>query len=394
LPWVTDFTVYVPPGFRVGENPEKFAAGVVIGSSAAQVETRLSEFIKWFVGSFTQTVATQALKSEGGMWIPPLFVLGWLVVLYFWGSTSVLVRHWPTVLTMAFGSIAGGGTCQGSSAISFPVFTKGFHYSPEFARTFGFAVQSCGLTAASLFIFARRIPFYGKAVLYGIAAGVPGLVLGTLLVAPSVRGESVRIFFTCMQVTFLGALFYTYYFTEPVDSVEFERRSPIARNYLLVFGFLGGIFSALVVSGIDVLLYSTLAIALRAKERPATASCVLVMAALSVAGIALAFLQRPLPHELLEMWFAATPVVVFGAPAGALICSVMSRKAILYTLAFLVTIETATTLLWIPVSTKNFAAYVFSLLVWAPVYWLLMRTGRNTNAPENRVNQCARVRPV
>ena len=314
-----------------------------------------------------------------GFGVSFLFFGIWFIGMLFWGDFRLFARQWPSTLMMIFGSLVGGATCQGGSAIAFPVITKVFRLRPELARGFGFAIQSAGMTAASVFILVRRIPIYPRAVFWGLAAGVPGLLLGDITVVPLFSAEPVRIFFTCLEVTFFISAWYAYRKIEPVDdALALADTGKTARVWLPILCFLGGFFSSLVVTGLDMLLYSTLCLALGAEERRATASCVVVTGGLSVVGAATAVSQHAIPPIVREMWLAAVPVVVFGAPLGALICSKMSRRAMLLTLGFLVLIETGSTLVLMPPSSTNLDAYLFSLLIWLPVYWWLINIGHAT----------------
>jgi len=57
LPWVLDFNVYAPIGFKTNPGtPSKIAAGVVKGDNAVEVKARLNQFNHWFLESFTRSI--------------------------------------------------------------------------------------------------------------------------------------------------------------------------------------------------------------------------------------------------------------------------------------------------------------------------------------------------
>jgi hypothetical protein len=54
------------------------------------------------------------------------------------------------VVRLSFGSMIAGGTSLGGGAVAFPVFTKVLHITPYDAKVFSLAIQSVGMSAASL----------------------------------------------------------------------------------------------------------------------------------------------------------------------------------------------------------------------------------------------------
>ncbi|MGB5770859.1 MAG: sulfite exporter TauE/SafE family protein, partial [Crocosphaera sp.] len=76
----------------------------------------------------------------------------WLTLLGTKDAFSHLLNHWQIALTMLFGSMIAGGTSMGGGAVAFPVFTKLLHIPPHDAKIFSLAIQSVGMTAASLTI--------------------------------------------------------------------------------------------------------------------------------------------------------------------------------------------------------------------------------------------------
>ena len=73
-------------------------------------------------------------------------------------SLQAVVDHWQVSLTMVLGSLVGGGTSEGGGAVAFPVLTKVLAVPADQARLFSFAIQSVGMTAASITIIANRVP--------------------------------------------------------------------------------------------------------------------------------------------------------------------------------------------------------------------------------------------
>ena len=69
-----------------------------------------------------------------------------------------LLEHWGIAFTMALGSYAAGSTPMGGGTVGFPVLVLLFDEAPTLGRDFSFAIQSIGMTSASIFILCRKQP--------------------------------------------------------------------------------------------------------------------------------------------------------------------------------------------------------------------------------------------
>ena len=109
----------------------------------------------------------------------------------------------------------------------------------------------------------------------------------------------------------------------------------------------------------------------------ATPTSVVLMAINSIIGFAYHLLfTNSFTPEVQSWWLAAIPVVVIGAPLGAILCSRMNRHAIANFLIFLISIELLTSLWLIPFSAD---VMVTSLLVgggFALIYLMMYRVNR------------------
>ena len=97
--------------------------------------------------------------------LPRLF-LGWLVLVYLalgvviigGGHLGAAVANWPIAVAMAIGSYIAGSTPMGGGTIGFPVLVLVFDAPATVGRDFSFAIQAIGMTSASVYILARRLP--------------------------------------------------------------------------------------------------------------------------------------------------------------------------------------------------------------------------------------------
>ncbi|MDY7022643.1 MAG: sulfite exporter TauE/SafE family protein, partial [Cyanobacteriota bacterium] len=75
-----------------------------------------------------------------------------------------------------------------------------------------------------------------------------------------------------------------------------------------------------------------------------------------------------------DYWLAAVPVVVVGAPTGAILCSLMGRKLIVHILLTLIGIELVTSLVLIPLTPSVLSSGLSALILFTLVYYLMYRT--------------------
>ena len=280
--------------------------------------------------------------------IPSLVVLLlWTVYMVFSEKWFLLPQHWPISLTMVFGSLVAGATSEGGGAIAFPVFTKLLHIRPEVARTFSLAIQTIGMGTASIVIFKYKIKVIKEALIYASLAGALGFLAGTYLIAPLMPGAYFKIAFTVLTASFGFVLFLENINlkVKRFDEIRYSRRlSPV---YLAVSGFLGGICTALVGNGIDFLTFSLLVTYFNISEKVATPTSVVLMAVNAAFGFFVhAFALDTFSGVTFDYWLVCIPIVIFGAPIGAIICERISRSSLIWFLLSLIAIELISTI-WI-----------------------------------------------
>lgn len=264
-----------------------------------------------------------------------LFYSVWTWLVTFGGGWETAKAHWPMALSMAFGSYAAGSTPMGGGTVGFPILVLLFGLPAELGRDFSFAVQSIGMTSASIFILARRQPLAGamlKGALIGATFGVP---LGIFLVAPWVPSLWIKVIFAVVWGSFgllhlrrIGEI------ASHEGMTDFDERWD--HRVGLAIGLISG---ATVVSvsgvGIDMVLYTVLVLVCRADLKIAIPTSVVIMAYSSIIGIFTKAVFTGVQPGVYENWLAAAPVVALGAPLGALVVDLIGRKPTLFVVALL-----------------------------------------------------------
>ncbi len=293
------------------------------------------------------------------------------------GAAESVIEHWPVSLTMVFGSLVGGGTSEGGGAVAFPIFTKVLHIPAQQARLFTFAIQSVGMTAASLTIVFRRIPVERTLIRYAAPGGIAGMVISSVFIAPAVPAPLVRIYFTALLAALGIAL-------SVIHIRRIDDRNPSipmvhSREKLTIglAGLLGGVVSGLVGIGENTLIFIIGVLLFRISEKVITPTTVILMTIASLTGFAChAIVLRDFVQPVVGYWLAAVPIVVIGAPLGAVLCSRLSRRSIRLILVALIGADVVSTAILVPATLGvRIGAVVFLVFVTLVVLGLT-RAGR------------------
>ena len=268
--------------------------------------------------------------------IPVLYFLFLITVLSVWfyyistlQDLSFLSRRWAAALTMVFGSFIAGSSPEGSAAISYPIFTLLLDIKPAIARNFSFAIQSIGMTSASLLILGLGVKVEWNYIRYVIIGGVLGLFLGTYWVVPLISPLMAKLFFVSLWLSFGIALWLANRRPQRIiyDSIpDFGRADQIR---LVSFGIIGGIISSIFGTGINIFTFCLMTIYYRVNEKVATPSSVIIMTIETLLGFFLhVVILKDFAPESFELWLTCIPVVVFFAPLGAFVVSKWPRENI------------------------------------------------------------------
>ena len=273
--------------------------------------------------------------------------LCWLV---FGGERALdaIAANWRVSLTMVFGSLVGGGTSEGGGAVGFPVLTKALAVPADQARLFAFAIQSVGMGSATISIVRNRVPLEWRAIRFGAPAAMVGVFVSCLFLAPQLQGGTVRLLFTAILVSLGLALWISRRFA-PNRRDWIELFGPGERVAVVGAGLIGGLLSGLAGVGENTIMFALLVLGFRVCERVVTPTTVVLLTIVTWTGFAThAIVMDDFRGPVVDMWLAAVPVVAVGAPAGALLCTRMSRDVIVRILYVLISVEFISTVLLVP----------------------------------------------
>lgn len=330
-----------------------------------------------------------------------VFFLGWTWLVVVNDDWQTVTSHWPIAAAMAFGSYIAGSTPMGGGTVGFPVLVLLFELPGSLGRNFGLAVQSIGMVSASIYIFSSRKPVYWgllKPALFGVLLGTP---LGAVAVAPFMPDIWVKLAFAIIWCSF--GLMHLVKLTELIAAQGVSRRWQ-PRNSILGFavGITGGIVASITGVGIDMIVYATLVLLYRADLKIAIPTSVVLMAFTSVVGItvnvALSYVNPSryyLDPEVYANWLAAAPVVALGAPLGAFVVQLVSRKPTLLIVSLLCIGQFVWTVIHEGLSGFGLAIAIAGVLGINAIFHLLYFLGRDVAfATDPAVSSGANMSPV
>jgi uncharacterized membrane protein YfcA len=254
---------------------------------------------------------------------------GWGYYMWSTGSFVLYREHWAAPLTMVLGSFVAGASSEGGGAVAFPVFTLLLGIEPATARNFSFAIQSIGMTAASLLIFSLKIPVEKTVIRYTVPGGLLGIAFGTWLLVPLISPTLVKLFFVSLWLSFGFALYLTNLNPGRPVFNSLRQNLPSDRLLLLATGFAGGCITAIFGNGIDMLTFCLIVLFYQISEKVATPTSVVVMTFNTIFGFLLhLFVIKDFQLQAFHDWLCSIPVVVFFAPLGAYVISKLNRLVI------------------------------------------------------------------
>ena len=277
-------------------------------------------------------------------WIYLIFLsivmFGWFYYMLQNDSFEIYTRQWATVLTMIFGSFIAGASPEGSAAVAYPIFTLILNIDPPVARNFAFAIQSIGMTSASLLIIGMRLKVDWNYIIFVTIGGVVGLFLGTYYVVPYVSPVQAKLFFVSLYLSFGVALWLQNRRSQRQVFDRIENFENSDKGRLIIFGLVGGIISSIFGTGINIFTFCLMTIYYRVSEKVATPSSVIIMTIETILGLFIhTQLIKDFQPEAFEIWLACVPFVAVFAPLGAFLISKMPRKGIATLLYWILIIQ-------------------------------------------------------
>jgi uncharacterized membrane protein YfcA len=304
------------------------------------------------------------------------FYVVWIILAFGFGYWEQVKTHWPMSVVMIFGSVVAGSTPMGGGTVAFPVLVLVFGLPPNLGRNFGLAIQALGMTSAMIFILCRRTPIQASMLIWTTVGAAFGLVAGAFWIAPLLSATVIKLLFSCLWMSFAILTLAKNRECCSLNTIP-KIESRTAMKLGLLVGVTGGIITALIGVGIEMLLYTTLVLLFRCDLKAAVPTAVSAMAMASVMGTALHLGIGDIQREVFYNWMACGPIVVFGAPLGAFLVSVIPRIRTLYFVSILCVVQFVWTLWQVRPGPQEWVLVVFSLLLAVAGFYRLYHAGRS-----------------
>ena len=293
----------------------------------------------------------------------------WLIVLEPSFALKNTIANWEIALTMVFGSMVAGGTSLGGGAVAFPVLTKVLEIPPHEAKVFALAIQTIGMGAASITIIAMKTKLEWRLISLITLGGLPGIIISTLYLSFFIPASIIKISFSMIISSFAIFLWFLNHRNYSPKRINYNFKQSLI---LILTGFVGGIISGLVGSGMDIVSFAVMILIFNLCEKNSTATSVILMALNSAIGFLLhKFIMGDFIAPVSNYWLAAVPVVVIGAPLGTIICSHLNKNTIIRVLLVLILIDLISSLLLIPLTIPVITTGIIVFLTFTILYYLM-----------------------
>lgn len=291
------------------------------------------------------------------------------------GFKSYLINY-PIPLTMVPGGFLSGFTICGGGAVSFPVFCKVLNLDPMMARDFALGIQSFGMTCATVTIIIKKIPIEKSVAVFCTAGSFIGLILGNIFIVPNISSESMKILFSILVAAFGVSLMLKNYFHKNDKKVyeSMPEKNSVHIVILLFIGVIGGLFTAVLGTGADIIAFSIVTILYRVSEKVLNPTSDIIMALSSVMGLLMRiFFFGGIHPDAAVSYPLAIPVVVVMAPLGAVIASKINRLLVVKFLLFFIMVDIISTFYSMHLNMWKTAGILSLFSLWMIFYLILLK---------------------
>lgn len=257
-------------------------------------------------------------------------LLLWLAVVARPGNAAGALSQWPIGIVMILGSLVAGSTPMGGGTVAFPILVLLFDQPVGNARNFAFLIQAVGMTSALIFMICRKVALPWRLLAGSAAGSALGLGLGTALIAPYMPVSLVKLLFSCLWMSFAVL---TLSRNREICELRGSGPPPASARAVaagLAAGAAGGMVASMIGVGVEMAVYTVMVLVFRVDLKIAIPTAVSAAALASIEGVAVHGYLGDISPDTVYQWLAALPVVIFGAPIGAYLVSVLPRLKVLY----------------------------------------------------------------
>lgn len=315
------------------------------------------------------------------------FLLVWIVLVTGFGYWPAISQHWPMSIVMTIGSPVAGSTPLGGGTVAFPILVLLFGQQASNARNFGLLIQALGMTSAMLFVVGRRVPLPWHILSASTGGAGIGFCIGTFLIAPHVQSSLAKLLFSCLWMSF-GILTLTKNTEICALKGKVPDHAPRGVWIGLAAGLVGGTLASMIGVGVEMAVYTVMVLLFRADLKISIPTAIAAGALASIEGVAVHICMGDIDSAAVLNWLAAGPIVIFGAPTGAYLGSIVPRMKVLYFVSSLCVLQFLWTLKETAHSTVEWWFTAIAMMVAVLILSILYRTGKRDgkNVPESSLS--------
>ena len=154
------------------------------------------------------------------------------------------------------------------------------------------------------------------------------LTIGSFkLIAPILSPPLAKIVFVSTWASFAYALYLLNKRKNRMVNLVIYNPTIKKKCILFISGIVGGIFTGIAGSGLDICSFCVLTLLYRVSEKVATPTSVVLMGFMSVFGFWFRYFafSTPISDQAWNYWLVCIPIVPIGAPIGSMCATFLSR---------------------------------------------------------------------
>lgn len=303
------------------------------------------------------------------------FYSAWTTIVLAGGLWGAAAAHWPIAAVMVVGSYFAGSTPMGGGTVAFPVLVHVLDQPVSLGRDFSFCIQATGMSSAAIFLLCRRAPLAGRVLLWAMLGSAATIPVSIALLAPALPDLAIKLLFSCLWAAFgVLTLLRIRDFVRARDLPALPARTDAALG--LATGAIGGVATGLTGVGADMAMYCALLLVYRCDLRAAIGTAIALMAFGAMVGTVTRAALGSLDAAVFHLWLAAAPIVVVGAPIGALAMRIIRRHVTLVIASALCVLQLAWLGSTLRLSALAWGSALVGLLLAGAAFTALDRLGR------------------
>jgi uncharacterized membrane protein YfcA len=226
-------------------------------------------------------------------------------------------------------------------------------------------------------LFLQRVRLEYASLVFCSLGGAAGMVFGLHVIDPALTPPYKKMGFVSIWFTFAFALFLLNRYRKRTTYKRIPDFKLWKGIVLIITGFVGGIFTALSGSGLDICSFSVLTLLFRVSEKTATPTSVILMAGNTMVGFYWrhVMMDGGISTEAWEFLGVCVPIVVLGAPFGSIVGTHFHRLVLAFCVYITDTVAMVTAFILVPQTPKLIGTSIGIIALGFALFFSLTKIG-------------------